>query len=763
MFRPAPAVLLSAMFMSSVAHGQGGSPDFTVMGLTAPTGGVAYYDPVPVSFTLVNLGAAFTGNVAYEIAVVGGAGVPMVIQSGVAFLSANGMGAPVSASPMLPSTVSGGASLNVLIRVDPANLIAESNEGNNAVMSPQPFTVLGADLRANALTAPGRVTRGNVISVMLEIENTVATEARNFVYQYQLEPAAGPSIVLWTSPPMTLAGNTTTTMMDTVAIPLMAPLGAANLAVILDSTAVVPENSETNNLRRVAILITDPAPDFTISLSDLPMAVESGQQLDVSYALANGGDTDGTADFEVYLSTDATITTSDLSIGMGTNAAVAGGQTTGRVTLSVPGTATPGDYYIGAIVDPNDTVPEHDETNNTFVRGPIPLFPGDLEVATTMLPPGDVGLAYSARLVANGATNNAVWSVTQGALPPGLGLVGAEIVGRPSTPGIYSFVVQVTDGARTASAPLTLEIRTEPVPVTIATPSLPTAIVGVPYSVEIFVSGGRPPFGIAIDGLPPGLTAQGLVIEGTPTMVGTSVIDVEVTDGFSTATAQFDLTVLPSTSDLLLNVAELPTGFVGLDYCAGGVVRLEATGGMPPYAFDIMSGDVPGLTLAPDGSLCGEPTQVGTYTFVVRVRDATGSFDTGLFSVTVEADGLRVSTTSLPDAKVGAPYSATLEAERGTGALLWTLVSGDLPPGMSLSTDGVISGSSDVLATYTFAVSVRDDVGAEHVAPLSIRVVGGGPGLAAAPEEGCSCGTTAARPSALSVLFLFVLFAVRRR
>ena len=758
----ASAVVLSAALLPSTAFAQGNMLDFSIGNLSGPSGSVAYYDPIPVSFTVQLQGAPFTGNVGYEISVVGPAGVPWVVLSGSAFLN-NGP-ATVNVMPSLPPQITVGAMLAVMVRVDPMNVIAEASETNNLAMSPQTFVVIGAELVPSALSAPNRATRGTSITVDVTISNNATVEARNFVYQYTLGPAGGPSFGVFTSSTMTMAASSSLTLSDTFTVPAGVPLGNANLTVFVDSTSVVPENSEANNTARVGIDIVDPSPDFTITLADFPTMMEVGQQVDVSRTVSNLGDLTGTTDFELFLSTDAVITRQDIGVGSGNTMVLPGGANTGRVVVTVPPGTPAGMYYLGAIVDPANAVVEHDESNNTFVSNLISVFPGPLTIITSSLPSGDVGITYNAQLAAGGGSGSEQWVVMAGGLPPGLGLgPTGEIFGRPTAAGIYAFVVQVFDGMSSDSATLQIEIREPPGPITILTTALPTAILGRPYEVMLVASGGRPPLVYRVTGLPPGLTSRGALITGVPTTVGQFPVEAMVSDGVSSAVMQYVLEVRPGTSDLLLSVTELPAAVVGLDYCAGGVVRLSATGGAPPYEFAITEGEVPGLVLETDGSICGTPTTVGQFTFVVRVTDSAREIDTGRMAIEVTSTALRISTDNLVDGLIGAAYEASLETTGGTGAVSWSLASGTLPPGLVLGMDGSIRGTAAQLGTFPFAVAARDEAGAEHVAPLAIRVVQGS-GLIETGAEGCSCTAQSRRgPGRGAVLLLFVLALRLRR
>ena len=91
---------------------------------------------------------------------------------------------------------------------------------------------------------------------------------------------------------------------------------------------------------------------------------------------------------------------------------------------------------------------------------------------------------------------------------------------------------------------------------------------------------------------------------------------------------------------------------------------------------------------------------------------------------------LSVVTTSLAGGTVGSAYSQTLSASGGTLPYTWSLVPGQgtLPPGLNLSTGGVISGNPTTAGPYNFTVRVTDNPGATAQRALSILVSAGGGG-----------------------------------
>lgn len=71
-----------------------------------------------------------------------------------------------------------------------------------------------------------------------------------------------------------------------------------------------------------------------------------------------------------------------------------------------------------------------------------------------------------------------------------------------------------------------------------------------------------------------------------------------------------------------------------------------------------------------------------------------------------------ITTTSLPDGKVGVAYSQALAAT-GTTPITWTLESGSLPAGLSLSSSGIISGTPTTAGTFTFTVKATNSAGSD--------------------------------------------------
>src|ERR1035437_2458929 len=130
-----------------------------------------------------------------------------------------------------------------------------------------------------------------------------------------------------------------------------------------------------------------------------------------------------------------------------------------------------------------------------------------LAVSTTTLPAGTVGQVYSRALTATGGTPPYQWAVGTG-FPTFLTIDAAKgtVSGTPTAAGTFSFLVQVTDAAKTSSTgTVSLTINNPPLNIT-TLPPIFTGTVGVPYVQTFRASGGSLPYTWAIlSGNPGGL------------------------------------------------------------------------------------------------------------------------------------------------------------------------------------------------------------------------------------------------------------------
>jgi hypothetical protein len=95
-----------------------------------------------------------------------------------------------------------------------------------------------------------------------------------------------------------------------------------------------------------------------------------------------------------------------------------------------------------------------------------------------------------------------------------------------------------------------------------------------------------------------------------------------------------------------------------------------------------------------------------------------------------------ITTNTLPDGTVSVPYSATLVSVGGTAPYTYSLVSGSLPPGLTLSPSGMITGTPTSSGTFTFTIKVTDSVGGTATEVFTVTVAGRGQGYWLGATEG---------------------------
>jgi len=253
------------------------------------------------------------------------------------------------------------------------------------------------------------------------------------------------------------------------------------------------------------------------------------------------------------------------------------------------------------------------------------------------------------------------------------------------------------------------------------TASMPpeTATVGVPYSYT-FAATGFPDatFALASGALPAGLDlASDGVVSGTPTAAG---------PGTFTVTASNEVAPDATTDPLTITVAAAPaapvftasappaTALIGDEY----TYTFTATGNPTP-TFSVGSGTLPaGLELASDGVLSGTLTAVGSSTFTVAASNTVApDAESSALTITVSAIPVApVFTASAPPATatVGEAYSYTFAAT-GAPAPTFSVASGTLPAGLTLTSAGVLSGVPTAVGPSTFTIAASNGVAPDAV------------------------------------------------
>lgn len=164
---------------------------------------------------------------------------------------------------------------------------------------------------------------------------------------------------------------------------------------------------------------------------------------------------------------------------------------------------------------------------------------GPPQITTEALPNGSLNAEYIAVVEATGGEAPYRWSQT--GVPAGLALdaESGAISGTPTRAGSFTIVMTVRDaGGRSASRTYTLVIESG---LTVTTRTLPSGMVGVPYTQTLQASGGSGGLAwtLASGSLPAGVTlAASGALQGTPTRAGDFAFTVQARDSQANSVTQ---------------------------------------------------------------------------------------------------------------------------------------------------------------------------------------------------------------------------------
>lgn len=351
-----------------------------------------------------------------------------------------------------------------------------------------------------------------------------------------------------------------------------------------------------------------------------------------------------------------------------------------------------------------------------------------LQITTTSLNRGMVGRSYSDQLYAQGEQQPWTWSV-QG-LPSGLSLdpyANGLIDGTPQgSANTYQVTIDVEDqyGNWAPSKTLPLVVSS---PLLITTPAtLPNATQYQSYSTSFSATGGSGSYSWTSGNLPSwlNLSSSG-ALNGIPTSSGAYNFTAQVSDGSFSASQTFYLTVnaAPTVATPVINPAsETVTNqsvLVTMS-CAtpGATIHYTTDGTDPNESSQTYSPFI--ISQPPTGSLTVTVKAIGFASGYNQSAETSATY-----TIIIPPTGPTITTTSpLSTGTVGTFYGPlTFIATGGTGSYNWSRGSGTLPPGLTLTSGGLLSGTPTNSGTYNFTVQVTDANNSSEAMAFNLTII----------------------------------------
>lgn len=168
--------------------------------------------------------------------------------------------------------------------------------------------------------------------------------------------------------------------------------------------------------------------------------------------------------------------------------------------------------------------------------------------------------------------------------------------------------------------------------------------------------------------------------------------------------------------------------------------NLTEWSGVPGFStqtlFEVTAGELPpGMSIAQKAVGTGTtnqfgwkgiPTELGVFNVTIG---PSGTFPGGEYEWTISLAGgcplvELAPDTPLPEVSVGLPVSIVITASEGVEPYVYEVVAGVLPDGLTLSEDGLLSGTPTTRGDYAFTIRATDDNGCPGITAYTLSVGG---------------------------------------
>src|SRR5271157_1016389 len=642
-------------------------------------------------------------------------------------ITVTGNGGGIQQTTAFTLTVTAGAQPNFTISASPSSLsIAQGNQGTSTIT----ITISGGFNSAIGLSASG-VPTGTTVS---------------FSPQTILPPGAGRS-----------------TMTITV--------GATSVGTY---PITVTGNGGGIQRNTTATLTVTTAANFTLSALPPSLSIQQGNQGNSTItATISGG-------FNSAIGLSASGVPAGTTVSFNPNPIPAPGSGSSTMTITV-GSGTPtGTYPIAvmgngggikqtAIITLAVTAPG--QPGFTLSASPASLSiaqgnQGTSEITTTISGGFDSSISLSASGVPTGTTV----SFNPGTISaPGAGNSSMMVTVGSNTPlGTYPITVTASGGGLLQTVTMTLTVpaagftlAASPSSLSLAqsgrgTATITTRINGFNSSISLSASGA--PVGVSIGFNPSTISAPGVgnstmtIAVFRLTLVGTYPITVTATGGGTKQTVMVTLTITPQGQpNFTLSASPAALSIVQGTQATSSITS-AISGGFNSSISLSASGMPTGTTASLDSGTVGAP---GTGNSVMTITVNNGA-QAGTYPVTVTGNGGGIKQTvtvtltvtpagaqGLTNANFMQSYSYILQASFGTPPYSYQVVSGSLPPGLTMDPHGNITGTPTAVGQFSFSVRATDSSQPpqQHVFNYALNAIielDAYGGLTAAPVPGCT-------------------------